>query len=417
VTTRSAWILAIGDELVLGRCADTNSSLLARRLSERGFAVRGITVVGDALDDVAAAIRAAAAQTDLVVATGGLGPTEDDRTRHAAARAAGVELRFDEEGWTGIRSYFARLGRPIPDSNRRQALLPESAERLPNASGSAPGFALPIGAARFVALPGVPRELAAMLDAELLPRLDRWFGGAGALALRELHLLGPSEATAGERLAPWLAERTDATIGITASGGLLTLRVAARAAEAAAAGAAADAIVAELRPRVAEWIVLDGDGPLAAAALARLRASGLRLALAESCTGGMLAQQLTDVAGSSDVLLAGYVCYANDAKSRDLGVDARLLDKHGAVSVEVAAAMAEGGARRSGADVALAVTGIAGPSGGSAHKPVGTVCFGMWRSSRSDAWQLRIADLGRDFIRRRACHECWGALLRALGST
>lgn len=409
----AAWLVAIGDELLLGRGVDTNSAELARRLQELGFAVRGVSICGDGEAEIVRAVRAAAQQSALIVATGGLGPTEDDRTRHAAATLAGVGLEFDADGWQEIEAHFARLQRPVPDSNRRQALLPAGAERLPNENGTAPGFTLAVGASRFVALPGVPREMRVMFARQVEPRMAQWFGPRAPTAVQELQLLGPSEAAAGERIAAWMAppEPLPVTVGITASGGLLTVRLFARGPDAAAAVQQA---TAALRPLLAEWLVLEGEGPLAAAVLARLRSHALTLALAESCTGGMLAQQLTDEPGSSAALLAGYVCYSDQGKQRELGVPAELLARHGAVSVEVACAMAEGAARRTGAGVALATTGIAGPAGGSPAKPVGTVCFALWLRGELHGWRLRIADLGREFVRRRACAEAWAALLRAL---
>ncbi|MBK8974803.1 MAG: competence/damage-inducible protein A [Planctomycetes bacterium] len=410
-------ILAIGDELIHGRCVDTNSAWLATRLAELGALVARFGVVGDAEADIAAALRDASARADLIVATGGLGPTEDDRTRHAAASAAGVQLAFDDASWRDVETFLASRGRHAGEENRRQALLPRGARALQNRWGTAPGFSLPIGSATLFALPGVPVEMRQMTDAWVAPWLRGSFGARlRPSAHQTLRVLGPSEAALGVRLRERMLPRPDVQVGITAHCGLLTVRIVARGVDRAAAEATAHAeseVVAEL---CGPELLYRGEQELAEVVVERLRARRLRLATAESCTGGLVAVMLTDVPGSSAVFEGGFVTYSNPRKSADLGVSAALLAEHGAVSEPVAAAMALGATVRTGADVGIGITGIAGPEGGGADKPVGTVCFGLRALGRVATWTRRIPPVSRGFVRERAAYEALGAVLRELSA-
>ncbi|HLU37806.1 MAG TPA: competence/damage-inducible protein A [Planctomycetota bacterium] len=410
-----AEIVAVGDEMTHGRCIDTNSAWLAREIETCGLAVARIHVVCDAQDEIAAVLREAGARADWVVVTGGLGPTLDDRTRDAAAAAAGVDLVHDEAAWQAILGWFARVGRRnVPESNRRQALFPRGAEVLANDRGTAPGFVLRIGRARVAVLPGVPAEMKAMFSAAVAPRLVAAGGSRSALALGCLQVLGPSEAALGERLAPFMTDGRNPAVGITVTHGMLTVRVAARAAEPGEAQALCARELDVLRDLLGAEVVGEGDAPLQETLVGVLRARGLRLAVAESCTAGMLLSALGDVPGVSAVLAGGVVSYADEVKVRDLDVPADVLAAHGAVSEPVAAAMAAGAARRFGVPVALSVTGIAGPDGGTPDKPVGTVCFATAVEGTVVPFTRRFADLGREFIRRRSVLEAMAALLRRL---
>ena len=406
-----AEVVAIGDELLHGGLLDTNSKQFAAELERAGCVVHRMTVVGDDPEQLERALADACRRADVVVATGGLGPTVDDRTRDAAARLLGEPLRFDDESWRQILSWFERHARQVPDSNRRQAELPASAVALPNSVGTAPGFRVRVGDAELFALPGPPREMQAMFAEQVLPAL-RLRGGLTPTAQHWLRVLGPSEALLGEVLRDFMRAGRNPAVGITASGGLLTVRVVATAPDDAAAARACAETAAELRPLLGDWLFAEGTEELPEMVLARLGAAGTTIAFAESCTGGLCAARLTDVAGSSAVLLGGVVAYSNAAKQALLGVDEALLVAHGAVSEAVAQAMAEGVRRRFGADRAVATTGIAGPGGGSAKKPVGTVCFAIADADGAVAWTVRIPDLGRRFVRDRAVVEVWRALLR-----
>lgn len=403
-------VLAIGDELIHGALLDTNSKFLAGQLEALGVVVQRFTVVSDDPAQLRAAIADCCARADVVVATGGLGPTLDDRTRDAVAELCGGPLVFDAASWQQTQAWLVSRGRPVPDSNRRQAMLPPGAIALPNPVGTAPGFAVTIGRARFFAMPGVPREMHVMLQDHVLPAIQA-MPGLTPIAQAWLRVLGPSEAALGERIEAFMHPRREPAVGITASGGLLTIRIVARGATRAAAEAACEATAAELRPRLGSWLFAEGTGELPQLVLDHLRRAGQTLAVAESCTGGLIAARLTDVAGSSDVLKGGVVAYANEVKQGLLEVPAELLAAHGAVSEPVAAAMAQNLRRLAGSDLAVATTGIAGPGGGSADKPVGTVCFAIAGGNGTRAWTVRIPDLGRAFVRDRAVFEVWRALL------
>jgi nicotinamide-nucleotide amidase len=410
----AAEVLAIGDELTHGFAIDTNSAHIARELEQLGFVMRAFTVVSDEPHAVCDAIRNACSRAEVVIATGGLGPTEDDRTRAAAAAAAGVELRFDADSWDRIARWFAGRGVQPPERNRVQAYLPESAEVLRNDWGTAPGFAMRIDGALLFSLPGVPREMKNMLSELVLPRLRAEFGDLGTTAFHELRLLGMAEAELGQGIAHLMPSDRNPNVGITAHSGLLTVRIAARAATIDDARALAERDAAEVRAQAGAHLLYEGSERIEERAGKLLIEKGMTLALAESCTGGMVAAELAGVPGISAVLLAGYVTYADMAKVRDLEVPASLLVAHGAVSVEVAASMAVGAARRTGARLGVAVTGIAGPSGGTPEKPVGTVCFGWCLDGHAESWRLRLPDLGRRFVRERSTIEVCAAILRRL---
>jgi len=405
-----AEVVAIGDELLHGSLLDTNSKHIAAELEQAGAVCRRLTVVGDEPAALREALVESCARADVVVATGGLGPTLDDRTRDVVADALGESLRFDEASWRGILGWFARLQRPCPDSNRRQAELPDSAEPLSNSIGTAPGFAVELRGARLFALPGVPREMQVMLREEVLPRVSR-LGGLTPTAQHLMRVLGPSEAVLGERIGAHMEAGRNPAVGVTASGGVLTIRVVATAATQAAAAEMCARTAAELRPALGDWLFAEGEASLPQLVLERLRGQGRSVAFAESCTGGLCAARLTACAGSSAVVQGGVVAYSNAAKQELLGVERALLVEHGAVSEPVARSMAAGARRRFAADCALSTTGIAGPTGGSDEKPVGTVCLGYADADGARAWTVRIPDLGRTFVRDRAVFEVWRALL------
>jgi nicotinamide-nucleotide amidase len=410
-----AELIAVGDELISGATTDTNSAWLARELERLGIESRRTVVVGDDEDVAAEAIAAALARADVVILTGGLGPTEDDRTRHAVARATGRALEHSEQAWAGVRAWYAALGREIPASNRRQALLPQGAGILPNAAGTAPGFAVRAGAAELFALPGPPGEMRGMFRAEVRPRLaERAAAAGGRPALHRLQLLGLSESVFADLVGPWMDRGANPLLGCTVSEGVLTASLRGRGPDAVAlvAGRAA-----ELRERCGRWIfreiagaageadaaVLD-DGSIEAALGRVLIARGLTVTAAESCTAGLVAARLARVPGISAVLGESYVTYANAAKERLLGVTPAALAAHGAVSAEVASAMAAGAAARAGARVALAVSGVAGPGGGTPEKPVGTVAFASSVDGVVEAQVRRVPASTRETVRATAAN-------------
>ena len=408
--TLVAEILAIGDELIHGALLDTNSKAIAGELERIGCVVHRFSVTSDDPGHLRAAIADACGRADVVVATGGLGPTLDDRTRDLVAEVLGGPLWFDPTSWQQIQDYLHRRGRTVPDSNKRQAMFPPGASPIQNPVGTAPAFAVTVGRARFFALPGVPREMQHLLHADVLPQIAA-LPGLTPTAQVWLRVLGPSEALLGERIEPFMVPGRNPAVGITASGGLLTIRIVGTAATREQALADCERTAAELRPLLGSWLFAEGTFELPDLVLQRLQRQGRTLALAESCTGGLLAARLTDVPGSSAVLRGGVVAYANEAKTALLGVEPALLQQHGAVSEPVALAMANGARVHFAADVAVATTGIAGPGGGTAQKPVGTVCFALATADGARAWTVAIPDLGRTFVRDRAVFEIWRALL------
>jgi nicotinamide-nucleotide amidase len=367
--TMLARILAVGDELLLGRTVDTNSSHIARWLTDRGFHVDRTVVVGDPQHDIEAALCAASAGAALVIITGGLGPTDDDRTRQALAAVLGVDLRERAPAWARIRRWYRTNlpSRAIPEINRRQALAPVGSELLANDRGTAPGLTARIGRCRIACLPGVPHEMMAMLD-RLDGPLKRWFPRLRRPVIGEVWIAGVGESAAQELIGGLLTEHHP-QVGITVSEkGHITLRVVGTASEVRARTRA-------LRHALTPYL-LPAAGP-AASLVALLTKDGRTIAAAESCTCGQVVAQLGAIAGASAVLRESLVAYHEGVKRARLGVAPALVRRHGLVSEAVAAAMALGMRRHARADLAIATTGLAGPGGGSADTPVGTVCVAV----------------------------------------
>lgn len=372
-------VVAIGNELVLGETTDTNTAWIARRLASAGYRMSRATVVSDDPAGIRDAVGAALRRSGTVICTGGLGPTADDLTRDVVAGLYG-RAQYVDEGWLAeLRRRYALRRIPMPEINRVQALVPEGAELLSNARGTAPGIMLHDGSlGTTFLLPGVPSEMRAMLDAEVLPRLIRRLAPSRPVRSRVLRTTGISEAALAERIADVVADTAPLTLAFLPGRGGVDLRLTDWGdADANAADAVFERVIGVLRERLGTLVFAEGDVGLASVVGAALRRLGLRLALAESCTGGLVAKMLTDEAGASDYMMAGLVTYSNEAKMDVLGVSDELLREHGAVSEACARAMAEGGLRAGRANIALAITGIAGPGGGTPEKPVGLVWFAL----------------------------------------
>ncbi len=366
-------VLCIGTELLLGNIVNGNARWLAEQLAALGVVHHRQQVVGDNRERLIEAVRQASGRCRVLITTGGLGPTPDDLTTEAIAAAFGTELVEHGEIWAAIQARITARGRTVAPSNRKQALLPRGAAVLPNPTGTAPGMIwTPVPGFTVLTFPGVPSELRAMWEATAAPWLREAGLAGGVFASRMLRFWGVAESDLAERVQDLLALENP-TVAPYAGAGEVKLRVTARAADGAAAAALLAPVEAELRRRGGGCCFgADGDS-LASVVLAELRRRGETLAVAESCTGGGLGAALVAVPGASEVFLGGVIAYANAVKRDVLGVPAALLDTHGAVSDPVAEAMAAGARRLTGASWAVAVTGIAGPDGGSTDKPVGLV--------------------------------------------
>ncbi len=406
--TRAA-ILSIGDELTLGQALDTNSRWLADRLLGLGIVpVEHVTVPDDAAA-TAHAIRRLAGAADLVISTGGLGPTKDDLTREALGLAMGRKLIEDPGALAQVRAWFERAKRPMPEPNRVQALRPEGAECLPNGAGTAPGLAGSVGSADVYCLPGPPREMTAMFERSILPRLR--LAPGREIRTRALHCFGLGESEIAARLGDMMDRGRNPLVGTTASGGVVSCRIrhqSNRAREHAAKGTADPLADTErlIRDRLCPYVFgADGD-TLASVILDELKRRGETLAVVESCTGGLLGTLITEVPGSSAAFLGGWITYTNEMKQRDAGVPASIFAAGGpgAVSRECAEAMAMGGCERSGATHCLSITGVAGPDGGSEAKPIGTVWIARGGAGRGDTESRRFF-----FTGERANIRDWAA--------
>ena len=372
-----AEIISIGSELTSGQNLDTNSQWLSLRLAEVGIPVGWHTTVADDLEANLDAFRVASGRAALVLATGGLGPTQDDLTREVLAKAAGVELVFDPASCDHIAALFRARGRQMPERNRVQAMLPRGAEVLPNDRGTAPGVWMRLGNAHVAAMPGVPVEMHAMFEQQVRPRLARLGLGGGVLVQRKINTFGTGESAVEEKLLDLTRRGHVPEVGITVSDAVVSLRVLARAATDAEARAQIAPVEATIRARLGELVFGADDETLEESVVALLTAGRRTLAVAEGVTGGLVAELLTGVPGASAWFLGGVVAYDNRAKVDELAVPQPLLDEKGAVSPEVAEAMAVGCRTRWRSELAVSTVGVAGPSAAASDRPVGTVHVGL----------------------------------------
>jgi len=396
-------IVTIGDELLLGFTIDTNAAHLARQLASIGIHVVRRSTVGDDAEGIGRAVGEALERTGAVITTGGLGPTSDDLTKDSIAVLFGRGTHLDEEHFRWMEERWTkRFNRPLPAGNKRQAMIPDGAEKLENRHGSAPGIWLEDDRGRWVAmLPGVPSEMRGMLADTLLPRLQSRTKAGTVVRSLTLRTTGVAESL----LADQIEQIDDGPLGVSLaylpsiSG--VDLRLTVRDVPSNVAGEALSSAARRLRAKVGESIYGEDDDDLAATVLQLCRERSLTIGVAESCTGGLLGARLTAIPGSSDVVRGGVIAYHNDLKRDSLGVDASLLRDHGAVSEPVVRAMAAGARRMACSDIGLGVTGIAGPSGGSDAKPVGTVWLAVDLNGEVETRLVRLWG-GRDEIRQRS---------------
>jgi nicotinamide-nucleotide amidase len=398
-----AEIIAIGSELASGQSLDTNSYWLSQQLTALGITIAFHTTLGDVLEDHLAVFENACTRADIVVMTGGLGPTQDDLTREALAQCAGVPLVEDAECLAAIAAMFARRNRVMSERNRVQALFPRGATPLPNPVGTAPGIWMQVDRATVACLPGVPHEMKLMFRDQVVPRL-RQSGLVNLITVhRKINLFGKGESEIEAQAMDLTARGRVPDVGITAHDSTISFRITATAPTEEEARLLIEPTAKLIYERFGSLVVGEGSDDVPEAVARELAAANATLATAESCTGGVVAQMITAIPGVSQSYLGGVVSYANEAKIEFLGVPAALIDNHGAVSPQVAAAMAEGVRTRLGADLGLATTGVAGPAGGTPEKPVGLVYLGLATSKGTQTRRLDIgSDQPRDIIQRRS---------------
>jgi nicotinamide-nucleotide amidase len=409
VVTLRAAILSTGDELTTGRIVDSNSSWIADKLFEAGIEVVAVLTVGDWAERLAWAWRNAFAQADVVISTGGIGPTADDLTSEILAGVLGVPLVEDAESAARIRGFFASRGREMPVNNLKQALVPSGAVIVPNPLGTAPGYRVAHGGGHAVVLPGVPREMKPMFEDTVLPWLRGLQGGDVVHLARTFQTFGITESGLDELVAG-AVDPVEGRVSFRASFPEVSLRVVVHGRPEEAA-ARLERVAARLRERIGAYVYGEGGTSMEEVVGRLLTERGHTLAAAESCTGGLIGHRLTNVPGSSAYVRGVVVAYANDAKETLLGVRPETLRAHGAVSEETAGEMAAGVRRTFGATIGIATTGIAGPSGGTPEKPVGTVCFALASESgvisrRLQLWgtrdwvKLLASQVALDWVRR-----------------
>ena len=374
--------IAIGTELLIGGKSDANSLFLAEELGKLGIQVRFKSVVGDVQSDIVLAITQAVKRAGVVVMTGGLGPTIDECTREAVAQATGRRLEKRKDALEGMTARLAQWGRTPSAGQMRQAMIPSGATVLANPVGSAPGFCLMWKKALIVVLPGVPQEMGQMVVQEVMPILRAWLAArkqqTAPITRQVFYTFGLPEADVDAKLKGLIPKGTPVDLGLLASPtGVLVSLTTKPTGKRAGKGDLLQPLAQEVRTRLHEWLFAEGHDTMEEVVGRLLAKQRLTVAVAESCTGGLISHRLTQVPGSSAYLDRGIVCYSNRAKTELLGVPATLLEKYGAVSAPVAAAMANGIRERSGTDIGLSVTGIAGPDGGTATKPVGLVFVGL----------------------------------------
>ncbi|MDR3051173.1 MAG: competence/damage-inducible protein A [Oscillospiraceae bacterium] len=410
-----AEVVCIGTELLLGQVLNSDAQYLAGQLAALGVTLRHQTTVGDNQARVQEALALALGRADVVITTGGLGPTQDDLSKEAVAALFGLPMAEDAASLAAMRAYFAGVHRHMADNNRRQASFPQGAVILPNARGTAPGCIVEKDGKCVIQLPGPPRELTHMFETSVVPYLRR--RGAGSITSRYVRIFGMGESDVETRVRDLIDAQGDVTIAPYCSTGEVQLRLTASAENPQAALDRIAPVEAAIRQRLGDVVYAVSDSPqdsLAHHTVAALAAAGLRCAVAESCTGGLVAAALVSVPGASEVFLEGYVTYSNAAKARCLGVSPDTLAVHGAVSEQTACEMAEGARLASGADVAVATTGVAGPGGGTPEKPVGLVYIALAGPGGIQAQRLTLhGERGR--IRDTAALYALDMLRRACG--
>ena len=410
----SAEIITIGTELLLGQLVDTNAPAMADALAAAGIDVHRETSVGDNETRIAAAVREALERADAVICAGGLGPTVDDVTREAIAAATGHALEPHAASLGAIRSRFERFGRPMTDNNRRQAMFPAGAIVVDNPHGSAPGFIVDDGVRVVVALPGVPNEMRAMLADRVIPFLKDRFRVAATIVTRVLHTVGLTESELDGRIDQLFRRGVNPSIAVLAHVGRIDVKITAKAESLEGARELIAGLEPQLRERLGD-VVYGTDGETLAKVVGdALHARRWTLSVAESCTGGMLGEMITREPGSSTYFLGGVIAYDDRVKTKYLDVKPGLIERFGAVSEEVCIAMAEGARAALQSDMALSITGVAGPEGGTHEKPVGLAYVGLAMPAGSVSVRKLSLPGERDLVRQRAALAALAMAWRAV---
>jgi len=432
----NSYIISIGDELIFGQTVDTNAAWLSRQLSSLGITVREHITVSDDIDEIVGQLRRAGGiswvlnnevgdsrgnntAVDVVLVTGGLGPTDDDLTRHALAKVLETELKLHQPSLDRIEQFFVRLNRPMSQTNRVQAMIPCGCDVLENKVGTASGITARIGKTYIFFLPGVPAEMKAMFDESVKDKLRQLVSAGGdkkVFAYRTLHTYGTGESNIAEILGDMMSRGRNPIVNSTAAHSIVSIRIISRGTDERTARALIEPVERELRRRLGDFVFGCDEDTLPSVVGELLRQGGRTVAVAESCTGGLLAKELTDISGSSAYFKAGWVTYSNDAKRLFLEVNPDTIEKYGAVSEQVACELAAGARRLAGADYGLGITGIAGPTGGIAgptggteEKPVGLVYIGLAGEDGVEVAR-NVFPGSRDRVRRRAVNTALNML-------
>jgi len=397
---KKASIVSIGNELLIGQTISTNASYLSERLLSIGILVSSSYTIGDDIDSIVRALKLASSDADIVIATGGLGPTDDDLTRQASAKFLGTELQLQSKLLQHIQGFFASRGRQMPEKCKVQAYIPVGAKAIDNNMGTAPGIIAEAEGKLLVALPGVPVEMKQMFEESVLPQLQQFAGGQ-AVVVKKLNCFGKGESEIAELLGELMQRGRNPLINCTAEHGIIALTVIATAKDKTQAQQMAEKDEKLLRNILGELVYGTDEQSLAEVVGEKLAQQDKTIAIAESCTGGTLAKLLTDIPGASRYFTYGWVTYSNDAKISELGIPADVIDKHGAVSEQAAQAMAQHARKKADTDFAIAITGIAGPAGGTEQKPVGLVYISVDSDSGYETKRF-IFSHDRKSIRLRA---------------
>ncbi|MCB6994441.1 competence/damage-inducible protein A [bacterium 210820-DFI.6.37] len=393
-------ILSVGTELLFGQITNTNTVFLSQKLNLLGFDVMYHYTVGDNPRRLEEIIKLAFQDCDLILTTGGLGPTQDDLTKEIACRTLGDELVLHEASMKRLERNFRQMNRPMTENNRKQAYMPSRAVVFENDQGTAPGFALEKDGKTIICMPGPPREMTAMFENKVMPYLEEQ--SESTIYYRMIRMFGIGESMLETRLLPLIDGQTDPTLATYAKEGECCLRIASKRPSRAEAKAAVDSMLEKARRLIGEYIYSCDDEELVCVVAKKLMERKLTLSSAESCTGGMFSAAVTGISGISQVFDRALVTYSNEAKMQELGVKKETLEAYGAVSEETAREMAEGLRRVSGSDVCISVTGIAGPEGGSLEKPVGLVYIGACYQGKTYCRKVQTRNVSRNWNRNYA---------------